>query len=269
MNTNRSSNKSRQRGQILLIAVMLLALTMTIVLSVTFTSKTETQITKLEEESQKALAAAEAGIEAALKSGDVTIGEGGILQGSGFTGEAKVTTDVGDQFVTPLLQKDEQYTFYLSDYPALGNPYTGDLTVSYGSGGTACNTIALEFSLIYDDPGATGYQIKRFIADLGNTFSSDTGEKGSVTGTKIREVNFNCSAPLGAISAFPNAKVLIVRVFSGATRLGFSSGNQNVFLKPQGKFVNSQATSQTGASKKVELFQSYPQIPADFFVTGF
>ena len=57
-----------KRGQILLITVMLLATVMTIVLSVSFKSVTETQITKLEEESQKALAAAEAAIEVALKN---------------------------------------------------------------------------------------------------------------------------------------------------------------------------------------------------------
>ena len=57
-----------QKGQILLITVMLLATVMTIVLSVSFKSVTDTQVTKLEEESQKALAAAESAIEVALKT---------------------------------------------------------------------------------------------------------------------------------------------------------------------------------------------------------
>ena len=56
-----------QQGQVLLITIMLLATVLTVVLAVTFKSTTETQLTKLEEESQKALAAAEAGVEVAIK----------------------------------------------------------------------------------------------------------------------------------------------------------------------------------------------------------
>ena len=65
-----------QKGQILLITIMLVATVLTVVLAVTFKSTSETQITKLEEQSQKALTAAEAGIEAALQqeSGSVSIG---------------------------------------------------------------------------------------------------------------------------------------------------------------------------------------------------
>jgi hypothetical protein len=37
----------------------------------------------------------------------------------------------------------------------------------------------------------------------------------------------------------------------------------------QGKTVSSTATTTTGVSKKVTLFQSYPQIPAEFFTTSF
>ena len=51
-----------KRGQILLITVMVLATIMTVVLSVSFQSVTETQTTKLEEDSQNALAASGAAI---------------------------------------------------------------------------------------------------------------------------------------------------------------------------------------------------------------
>ena len=48
-----------EKGQVLLITIMLLAAAVTVVMTIAFNSTTETQITKLEEDSQKALSAAE------------------------------------------------------------------------------------------------------------------------------------------------------------------------------------------------------------------
>ena len=81
-------------GQILLITVMLLATVMTIVLSVSFKSATDTQITKLEEESQKALVAAESAIEVALKNNSTAIlgpeGSADLSSITGFSGTATI-----------------------------------------------------------------------------------------------------------------------------------------------------------------------------------
>ena len=46
---------NNQSGQILLIVIMLLAVTLTVTLAVSFRSTTDTQLTKLEEESQNLL----------------------------------------------------------------------------------------------------------------------------------------------------------------------------------------------------------------------
>jgi len=59
--------QNREKGQVLLITIMLLAAAITVVMTIAFTATTETQITKLEEDSQKAMAAAEAALEAAIQ----------------------------------------------------------------------------------------------------------------------------------------------------------------------------------------------------------
>src|SRR5437868_4230347 len=73
MNGHSYNKKKRkligQEGQVLLLIVLLLATVMTVVMTVIFTARTESKTTKLEQESQKSLAAAEAGIEAAMKQG--------------------------------------------------------------------------------------------------------------------------------------------------------------------------------------------------------
>jgi hypothetical protein len=47
-------NSNMKKGQVLLIVVMLLATALTVALTSTYQSVTETQLTKLEEENQKA-----------------------------------------------------------------------------------------------------------------------------------------------------------------------------------------------------------------------
>lgn len=267
--------KRGEDGQVLLIIIMLLATAITVVLSTSFTGVTNTQLTKLEEESQKTLAAAEAGIDTALKQGAVA--DIGTLPGlSEFSGTAAVVETYDKSvFLTPLIQKDEHYTFYLSDYPSLANPYTGGtLTVYYGSEAEDCGDIALEFTLIYG--ASSSYSIKRYIADFGDKLASNTQDiyGGSATGDPAKEgVKFKCktdSTTLNLGATHANPRVLIVRALFAKTKLVIEGGGLTPVstLKPQGKTITSEAKSSTGVVKKVELFQSYPQIPPDFFITS-
>ncbi len=246
--------KSKQKGQVLLITVMLLATALTVVLSLSFKSTTETQITKLEEESQKALAAAEAGIEAALRQG--SIANIGSLPGLGsFTGSATIETTTTNTFITPLLQKDEQYTFYLSNYTppsSFSNYWSGNLTVCFGN-------VALELTLIKSDNTLTRYAV-----NPSNSTIITNAPSASAGSTNCPDSSFSNNYTLSSIS---NTKLLIARVIgSGTTKIGIK-GSLN--LPIQGKTITSEAKSTTGVTKKVQLFQSYPQIPTDFFVTSF
>ena len=89
--------KYHERGQVLLITIMLLAAAVTVVMTIAFNSTTETQITKLEEDSQKAMAAAEAALEAAIqqKSGTVALSSLPAFTGSNITGQANVVETGG------------------------------------------------------------------------------------------------------------------------------------------------------------------------------
>jgi hypothetical protein len=63
-----------------------------------------------------------------------------------------------------------------------------------------------------------------------------------------------------------DTRLIIVKVLFNGSKLFFS---RNSDFPLQGKAATSDVTSQTGVSKKVYLFQTYPQIPADFFNTSF
>lgn len=395
-----NSSNMKQKGQVLLIIVMLAAVATTVVLSLAFTSRTETQLTKLEEENQKALAAAEAGVEAALKGGPVA--DLRTLPGLGeFTGQVSIQTTGSDEFVSPLVAKDSQFTFYLSDYDteanSFSNPYSGNVTVYYGSS-AQCDDSALEFTTI--SGSSAPYTVTRSVADTGGRLGSDVlgvstlaqnqqvpggltcsppsqtsrvqgtvefsgsggnfmhywsistrgadcdttwqgwhripstfrtscnspgnytvelrdwgdnqtatcqliitgagvpaptstpmptntptpttqpptstptptpGSGGSGGGDQIGIVgggtisgsSFACKTQPIAVPA--DARVMIVRTLFEQTKLGFVGNG----LRPQGRYIISEAQSATGVTKKVQFFQSHPQVPSDFFITSF
>lgn len=269
-----------KNGQVLLITVMLLATVLTVALTVTFKSTTETQVTKLEEESQKALAAAEAGIEAALSQGSsiTNFQTSGLNIPTGFNGSANIGVIQDNDFTTPLLQQDQQYTFYLSNNvdfnatpPTFPNPYAGTLTVYFNSTDpSSCNNIGLELTLIYDDSSTPNpYDLRRFVADNGNrlqgggklTVNHNAGGYGP-----YESQTFYCQTSLGSMAGYESVKLLMIRSLFNQSKIAVVG---NVTLPIQGNTVTSEARSASGVTKRVQLFQSYPQIPTEFFVTTF
>lgn len=252
----------KERGQVLLITIMLLAAAVTVVMTIAFNSTTETQITKLEEDSQKAMAAAEAALEAAIqqKSGTVALSSLPAFAGTNITGQANVVETGGNEFVTPLLQRDEQYTFYLSDYTTLSSYWTGDLGIFLQSE-NLINCPALELTFI----SSTNVVTKEMVDPCGPEVIS--GGEGKITTAAGADVDGTTFVYRTAIGSLPiaNMKLLIARVLNTSTRIGFTG----VDMKAQGRVITSEAKTQTSATKKIELFQSYPQIPSDFFVTSF
>ncbi len=247
-------------GQILLIVVMLLATVMTIVLSISFKSMTDTQITKLEEESQKALAAAESAIDAALKDNNtVTLGTGTLTSITGFSGTATIESLTAPSFTTSSIPKDGSYTFYLGNYDlaakTIGSSTAQDVTVCFETGTTKP---ALEITLIKSNG------IKKYLVDPSSRISNaSTGSPCSPD-----TVNYSYSTTIPSADIGTTSQFLFVRVFYAPTKLFFSASAN---LPIQGRTITSQATSSTstGVSKKVILFQSYPQIPGEFFSTSF
>jgi hypothetical protein len=264
--------KNRKGGQVLLITVMLVATVITVVMTLVFKTNIDTQTTKLQEESQKALAAAEAGIERGLTGAQGTFNAVSI--GLSFSGIDAINSNVtidsnpATEFVSPLIAKDEQYTFYLTGYDMETKLFSGlsptSVVVYYGSNNN-CTNISLELTLISGvSPGP--YTLTRKVADTGGIFyeSIPGSQIGTSPGGNLITTSFNCKTSAISIPADP--RLLIVRVFNSSTKIGISFNGQAV---KQGNLITSSAKTTTGVVKKIQLFQSYPQIPADFFVTSF
>lgn len=257
--------KQNKKGQILLIAVMLLATVITVVMTVAFNSTNETKIAKLEEDSQKALAAAEAGIDAVIKQSintSVNIDSLGQFNSQGISGNAQVTTISKPTFVSPLLQKDEQYTFYLSNYPAFTPQGIEGLDVYFYSESGQCPSI--EISII-----TTTNTLERYAYNTcgGTTIANAMTE--TPVQTTIENIVFEARTPTPL--DVTTGKIAFIKVLNGRTKIGFQGyqGGFTFSLPAQGKLIESEARTQSGVVKKVQLFQSFPQIPSNFFMTSF
>jgi type II secretory pathway pseudopilin PulG len=253
------SMKKYRKGQILLITVMILAIVMTVLLSVTFQSTTETQTTKLEQESEKALAAAEAAIEASLKSGgNVTFGTSTQLSNlTGFTGGATIGSVTSNTFTSSTVAKDSAYTFYLGNYnttnKTIGASINQDVTVCFNS---ASPDPAIEITLIKTNG------IQKYVVDPDSRIANAYDPTSGCTADQTFEYSYTVpGADIGAVG-----RILFVRVLYSSSKLAIFRSTD---LPLQGTTISSEAKSTAGVSKKVVLFQSYPQIPAEFFSTTF
>lgn len=262
------TRQSNNQGQALLIIIMVLATVFAVVFSVSFTTTTDTKLTKLEEDSKKALAAAQSILEASLKKDANTYTLGDLnLSLSGFTGIATVSGVTGTEFVSPLLQEDEQYTFYLDTYNAADNTFASP------------NPYSLTFDLYLnseedcDGPNG-GAAVELTFVDMNNAVTKNlidpcdritkpAADIGTMTGGTVKNTSFTHKT-----STFNNVakKLMFIRVLYAATKIGIVATSD---LPSQGKTTTAQATTNTSVSSTVTLFQSYPQIPSDFFVTSF
>jgi hypothetical protein len=265
-------NFKGQSGQALMIAILFATILFTIGLSITDLTTKDAKVSKLEEDESRARAAAEAGIEAAVGQGsndDIDIGA--LFEGSGLSGDAVFSTDTSPEFTTPLISKDAQYTFYLKGYDVdnkqiITGSFDDDISVErVGPTGDYCSgaqAFAVELTLIDATP-VTGGIVDRYIIDECDLIESDTDQ-----------FDFGDSLPTSSVT--PDPHIVIARViapnnaFDGA-QLKFVNEGDNDF-PTQGRTITS--TASVGASenqnvtKKVRLFQSHPQYPAEFFVTS-
>ncbi|MFA9288347.1 MAG: hypothetical protein ACEQSA_00510 [Weeksellaceae bacterium] len=285
-------------GQALLMLVLVIAMVLTVVVATSFRLSTDTQQTRQQEESVRVLAAADSGIEKGIQ--EANAGSTGVktfeeldLTLAGIDAENSkvyITQNTSTQFVSPIVQRDDQYIFYLSNYPTNSTYFTGSINLYFGSsGGASCgsgpsprNIPALEVTLVQGDANT---DVRRWLIDsctTGQYIAADSNKiapalhSPPVTLT-VDESDYSFTHDVSAntidIVGGNKPKMLIVRTLYENTRLGFVSsssgfGSSANFL-PQGKEIRAEARSISGTSKVVSLFQSLPQIPADFFVTTF
>lgn len=254
-----------QKGQVLLIVVLVMIVVLTVGLSVASRSITNLRTSTEEINSQKALSAAEAGIEQALQT-NTSIANGSFSNNTIYN--TNVTEVLGTSFLLNggnTIPKDDGVDLWLSLYstdPArlYQNPWSGNLTIYWGDSTGSCNNAALELTVISgtkSSPGLNKYAFDPCQARAnGNHFSL-----ASSVGANIDIKSFSYSAAINNI-----ASGLIIRVapLYAGTSIGVI-GSQA--LPSQGFLIKSTGSSGS-TQRKVNVYKGYPQLPSQYFSYG-
>lgn len=260
-----------QSGQALLIIVLVLVVALTVGLSVASRSITNLRNSQDQASSQKALSAAESGVEQAIKSQNQTNLAGGFTGEntnysttiSSISGATKFLIHGNNTQINEITKGNPVYiwtTKYSASNP-WDHPWSGTLTVYWGEDSDSCKGAALEISVISGD--RINPTLQKFAYDPcapRRAQNSDFTNSSSVI-TGATEFNLWNRVALPHIDSI---FLVSVNPFYANTRIGASIGDTDLALPFQGADINSIGTDNQ-TQRKVFVFQGFPQIPAGLF----
>lgn len=279
--------KGRQSGQILLVVVLTMIVALTVGLSIAARVVTELKISKQNEESQRAFQAAEAGIQQTLES------KLSIIDPTKLENNAKFSTEFKDNSGSVIevnngLDVDQSVgaDVWLSDYSTtqlnlFANPMGGgnpvNITMYWGdSTQTSClssgDKVAPAIEVVLLKGTVANPSIQKSIYETAGCGSSNRitnaveGTAGTYTvGTDGIQFRNKASLLFGnPASSLSQGLIMKVIPIFNSTKIAFESNTPNVSFPSQGSRVDSTGTSGDTA-RKVEYFQSNPQLPLEVF----
>ena len=255
-----------EKGQSLLIVVLVMVIALTVGLSIATRSITSFKNSNEQANSQKALSAAEAGVEQAIKS-SASVANSNFSGGTGFT--TTYTQISGTSFLfnggNPISQDDGidlWLTAYNSDSSLLyQNPWNGSFTIYWGDNSGPCNNAALEIVVISGSkasPTIQRYAFDPFSTRLtgpsGNGFTQAVAAQSTVAGKTFYYQTQTIPVTNGLI-----ARIIPLYTNASAGIIGTAA------FPSQGSVISSLGTSGSTA-RKVSVFQGYPELPSEYFL---
>lgn len=274
------SAKRGEAGQVLLIVVILvIIIASTVGLSIASRSIISLRTSTEEAESQKALAAAEAGIERAIQS-SIPVAEGDNLSNNSsyLTQVAQVQSSAFLINGGNVIPKDEGTDVWIVSHDSNNDPIYSEaksvqfLNLYWGSASEECgaSTAPAAVEAIVVSRDKTTGEIKSYhyaydsCSDRRSENNFTLAESGTFTITGITGITFaNRTAPQNDLAKNVNDIVFmrVIPIYKD-TAIGISAcnhaGNNCTFLPIQGYVVNSTGTSGQ-ANRKITVFKGYPQ----------
>ena len=240
-----------QKGQALIVILLVLAVALTVGLAVVSRSVTDIGTSTTQEESSRALSAAEAGIEAALAAP--------MNQQYNSIGVVGIPYSGNSISIPEPLSAGESATIFMTGHDSDGNITEGVGEYSPGSLDLCWGTVstgskpAIEASLYYKTAGV--YKITRYAYDpdsRGGFTASDTSIGSCPTDHSYLYHK--------TISGLPSGKILLrVRLLYNGDTAHFVAVSGSSSFPVQGKNITSEATDGS-TTRKIEVFQRYPDL---------
>lgn len=251
-----------QKGQALLIIVLVMVVALTVGLSVASRTIINLRNTQEQVSSQKALSAAEAGVQQALKNSANVAGN--------FAGNTTYNTTIGQVLGTSpfllnggnFLPKNDAIYVWITPYSTISanlwqTPWNGNLTLYWGDTSGECNNAAIEVAVISGDrsnPVLTRYAFDPCPARRGNNnFQAATAGLTTIAGKGLS---------YRSVISITNGLLVRVNPIYSSSYVGAGG---SVALPPQGSIITSTGISDSTTQRKVTVYQGYPEIPAEVF----
>jgi len=265
-------NSVMRRGQVLVVVLLMLAVATTVGLAMVSRSVTEIGVTTTQEESARALTAAEAGVEAALSAvvagGTYTVGSTGTT----YTVSSEAYGSGGEFTISRPLTAAELETVFLSGHDANGNLVPGqekytdnNIAVCWGQNISAVDATApaLEAILYFQTSGQVKVGRMGYDPNVSRQGQNSFQALGSAVGCPAgKTYAFSTLVALNTLGGYnsvaDNPLLLRLRLlYNGET-------GHFVGVKAQGgaslpaQGTNITSAGQSGStSRKVQLFQGY------------
>lgn len=284
--------KNKESGQIVLIIVLITIVGLTVGLSLVSRTIRDIRISSQIEQSERAFSAAEAGIETALRGGVGTALPTGTVNLPGAVSDytvEKLIPELGEAVYFPTIQLNDVQTIWLTDLDSNGNIPDGGLGQNHTEAAKTYHlcwekssvnsgTIpALEVSVFYHISGAYKYAKRAYDPDTtsrlapNNFINADTDASGDnvfdYCGGQyeyMKKITFTGNdAEADKWDLIGGAKLLFLRVqpLYAPTELAFKPKDSDIALHEQGKIITAIGRTETGVVRKIQVNQSYTELP--------
>lgn len=265
-----------EKGQALLIVVLVMVVALTVGLAVVSRSIVNLRNSQQEVGSQQALSAAEAGIEQSIKTGS-GVENGTFSTSTSYQTSVNTISGTSDFLLNgnnKVSQDDASYIWLTpySDVQAnlFQTTWSGSLDIYWGDSLTPCNNAALEVAVLWNsaaDPKITkDPRVTRYVYDpcVSRITRNNFSTPASINANKsILGITLNNEARLVNIT---NGFLIRVVPLYGDAYIGVSPTDPTHQPLPhQGAIVTSTGTTGNNIQRKLEVFQGYPEIPAELF----
>lgn len=263
--------RNSERGQILLVVILASVVALTVGLAAVSRTITSTKVTTEEQNSQKALSAAEAGVEELTNNASYASGATGnktLSNNSSFNSTSVVMNPVSPYVLNGgnPVSKDDGADIWLSKYPDYSLPWSGTLTVYWQKFSDAdCLTkeSAVEIVVLtgsVNSPNMNRYAVDRCAGVRGNGFISTSSPSfGSST---IGGVAYNSYTipPIPPASPGPGIIARVIPLYNDTkVAIGFTGA-----LPSQGTIITS--TGASGETKRtIQVVKGFPRVPIELF----
>jgi Tfp pilus assembly protein PilX len=262
---NSGNNES---GQILLIVILASVISLTVGLAAVSRSITNTRISTEEANSQKALAAAEAGVEEQINkvrlATDVNIQDAAqdLNNNSNFLASAQaIQGNVFEVNAGEVVSQDDGADIWLSNHTDFSSPQTTNLIIWWTTAGGNCETehAAIEVAVI-EGGSITDPRMNRHAFDACDSRRASNNFSDDASGSRPAGIPAEYNRRTAVIPVSGGFIARVIPLYAGAKIAVQSTAS----LPPQGYEIES--TGESGSTvRKVTVFQGFPKVPIEFF----